>query len=118
MQRSRRSQILSTAAGVALLFVLVAYRSGAWVATLFVVSGLLGYFNTFAALPTFAAVISRHNVKTPTALLSLASITGSAILCYLGYWAPVVLCTGSFLVIWGVVSLFSGPSSGTTTGEP
>ena len=118
MYRSRRSAFLSFGAGLTLLFLLVSYRAGPFVATLFLVSGVLGYLNVFAALRAGLAVLKRRTVTRTTIILVLAAAAGSAALCYFGYWAPLALCTGSFLIIDGIALRFQGPPMGASVGEP
>ena len=114
MYRSRRSAFLSIGSGLALLFLLVSYRSGPFVAALFLASGILGYLNVFAALRAGLKVLKRRTITRLTIILALLAAAGSAALCYFGYWAPLAICTGSFLVIDAIALRFQGPPMGSS----
>jgi len=118
MKLSRRPRSLSVVVGLTLLFLLVTYRAGPLVAAIFLASGVLGYLNVFAALRAGLAVLKRRKLTKSTIALIVIAAAGSAVLCYFGYWAPLAMCTGSFLVIDGIALRFQGAPVGASLGEP
>ncbi len=114
----RKSQLLTYLAYLVLLFLLVAYKAGPSLAAIFVAAGVLGYLNVFAVLHAALSVFRGHPLTRPTILLVAVGVVGSVVLFAAGYWPPLAICTGSFLVIDGVALRFRGQPVGASPGEP
>ena len=118
MDRSRRSAYLSVGTGLILLFALVTYRAGSIVAAAFLACGVLGYLNAFAVFRAALAVLTHRGLSKLTVALVAIAIAGSVLICYFGYWAPLAMSTGAFLVIDGLALRFKGAPAGASAGEP
>ena len=115
--RAYKSQLI-VGAHVLVLFGLVAAFNGPKVAALLTLSGFLGYLNAFAAFRTALAVLGRRQVSRRTVAVVALATTGSVALGWFGYWAPLAICTLSFIFIDAVVLRFAGPPVGTLAGAP
>ena len=118
MPHSRQSTYISLSISVTLLFVLATYKAGVLAGIIFIAAGILGYLNIFGAFRAALALVKGRKISKLTATVAALAAVGTWVLCYSGYWAPVALCTGSWLVIDGIALRFQGAPVGASAGGP
>ena len=95
------------AAGLTLLYLLVSARAGYEIAAWFIACCMIGYLNGFVVGPSLISLVRKMEVRVRAIVLSVFALACSALLFSLGYGAPLLICTLSFLFIYWMVVLFA-----------
>lgn len=92
--------------GIAVIFVIVAFKASVEVAAWFVVCGVIGYLNAFYVIRLFISLIGRKKPSRVEILIAVGSIVVSAAIVYFGYGLVLGLTTACFVFIDAVVLRF------------
>lgn len=94
------------AAGVVLLYLLVSLKADYKIAAWFIACGVIGYLNGFVVGPSLVSFARKRKIRRGEVVLSVLAVVCSALLVFMGYGAPLLICTLSFLLIYWTVALF------------
>ena len=94
------------AAGVLLLYLLVSLKADYKIAAWFIACGVIGYLNGFVVGPSLISFARKREVRRKEVVLFVLTVLCSALLVFMGYGAPLLICTLSFLLIFWMVMLF------------
>ena len=105
-------QFLKAAAGLALLFVLIAYFYHLDTAVAFISSAVAGWLNVFGIFHALLAAARRAVVGGRTQLVIVAALLLDALIIFFGYGLVLALITGCLLLIDALILRFAGEPIG------
>jgi hypothetical protein len=103
---NRKLKALQYLAGIAIIFVIVAFKASVEVAAWFVICGVIGYLNAFYVVRLLISLIGRKKSSRTGMVIAIGSIAVSAAIVYFGYGLVLSLTTACFVFIDAVVLRF------------
>lgn len=97
---------LRIAAGIALLFTLIAWKRGISVAAIVIACFAAGYATEFYLFRCVLAVLRRKAMPIGTIDIALSTIVVDAMLAYFGFGILLAMAVGMFLLMDGLVLRF------------
>lgn len=102
----RSAQSLRIAAGVVLLFALIAWKRGFSIAGIVILCFLAAYATEFHVFRCVSPLLRRQSPSTSTLALALLGLAADVALIYLGFGIVLCMALGFFLLIDGLVLRF------------